>query len=291
MSLIEDCLRNNSFIAFDTEFPGCLRDTSKNAHDEQRYIDMSYSVDRTKLIQLGLTLFDNNGRVGGTWEINFSDFDETQDERNDNSIEFLKRNGLDLKKIREHGIGIEGFFSDLFWILKQTRNITWVTFHGSYDIAYLLKCFTGEALPESQSRFAKAVARILGSVYDLKAMAGRFEGFSNRLGLESLARELGLNRVGIAHHAGSDSELTARVFSKMANICHNVEETEGFVYGFSYRIMSERIKLREPQMDLALMIGLYRPPPPPSPFPMIMPMFGPHFPTLIDSDFHRLSMY
>ncbi|EOA27651.1 hypothetical protein CARUB_v10023798mg [Capsella rubella] len=283
MILIEDCLRNHRLIAFDTEFPGCLRDTTKNAHDEQRYIDMSYS--------LGLTLFDNNGRVGGTWEINFSDFDETQDNRNEKSIEFLKRNGLDLKKIREHGIGIEGFFSDLFWILKKTRNITWVTFHGSYDITYLLKCFTGESLPKSPSRFAKAVVRILGSVYDLKAMAGRYEGLSNRLGLESLAHELGLNRVGTAHHAGSDSELTARVFCKMANICDNVEETEGFVYGFGYRITSDRLKCREPQMDLALMAGLYGPPPPPSPFPMVMPMFGSGFPTFIGGGFHRLSMY
>ncbi|EFH51913.1 predicted protein [Arabidopsis lyrata subsp. lyrata] len=252
MSLIEDCLRNYRFIAIDTEFPGSLRQTSQDATDDERYNDMSFSVDRTKLIQLGLTLFDINGRIGGTWEINFSDFG-VDDARNEKSIEFLRRNGLDLRKIREEGIGIKGFFSELFWILKKTRNITWVTFHGYYDIAYLLKCFTGEDLPFTSERFSKAVARILGSVYDLKVMAGRCLGLSSRLGLESLAHELGLNRVGTAHHAGSDSELTARVFAKMAKICNNVQESEGVV---SY--------------------GL--PPPPPPPFPLLRPMFGPYFP-------------
>ncbi|CAH8267378.1 unnamed protein product [Arabidopsis lyrata] len=58
MSLIEDCLRNYRFIAIDTEFPGSLRQTSQDATDDERYNDMSFSVDRTKLIQLSLTLFD-----------------------------------------------------------------------------------------------------------------------------------------------------------------------------------------------------------------------------------------
>ncbi|AEE77880.1 CCR4-associated factor 1-like protein [Arabidopsis thaliana] len=215
MSLIEDCLRSYRFIAIDTEFPSTLRETTQHATDEERYMDMSFSVDRAKLIQLGLTLFDINGRIGGTWEINFSDFG-VDDARNEKSIEFLRRNGLDLRKIREEGIRIEGFFSEMFWMLKKTRrNITWVTFHGSYDIAYLLKGFTGEALPVTSERFSKAVARVLGSVYDLKVMAGRCEGLSSRLGLETLAHEFGLNRVGTAHHAGSNNELTAMVFAKV----------------------------------------------------------------------------
>ncbi|XP_010412487.1 PREDICTED: putative CCR4-associated factor 1 homolog 8 [Camelina sativa] len=284
MSSIKDCLRNYRFIAFDTEFPGSLRDTPQHASDDQRYTDMSYSVDRTKLIQLGLTLFDSNGRVGGTWEINFSDFGDAEDARNEKSIEFLKRNGLDLKKIRAQGIEIDGFFNDLSWILKRTGNITWVTFHGSYDIAYMLKCFTGgESLPVTAAMFAKAVARTLGSVFDLKAIAGRYEGLGCRLGLEHLADALGLDRVGTAHHAGSDSELTARVFVKMTKIFHDVQEAEGFVYGLGYRIISDRLKRRQQkQIHLAMMTRCYGPPPPPPPppppFPLLNPIFVPGFP-------------
>ncbi|ESQ45720.1 hypothetical protein EUTSA_v10010955mg, partial [Eutrema salsugineum] len=136
---------------------------------------MRFSVNKTKLIQLGFTLFDSYGRIGGTWEINFSDFGDIDDARNEKSIDFLKRNGLDIEKIRAQKICIEGFFSEFGRILKQTKNnVTWVTFHGSLDIAY-----------------------------------------------QSLAHELGVSCVGTAHHAGSDSELTARVFAKMARICHN----------------------------------------------------------------------
>ncbi|CAA7051611.1 unnamed protein product [Microthlaspi erraticum] len=242
MKSMEVCLRTHRFIALDTEFPGCLRETSKDAKEEQRYDDMRFTVDRTKLIQLGLTLFDSKGRIGGTWEINFSDFSEFEDEKNEKSIAFLKSNGLNLERIREQGIGAEGFFLDLSWILNRKKNITWVTFHGSYDIAYLLKTLTGEALPATAERYANSVARILGSVYDLKVMAGRCLGLSSRLGLQSLAHELRVNRVGTAHHAGSDSELTARVFAKMARNCHKVEESEGFVYGLGYRIISDRVK-------------------------------------------------
>ena len=36
MSLVEDCIRNYSFIAID--FPGALRETPQHATDEKRYI-------------------------------------------------------------------------------------------------------------------------------------------------------------------------------------------------------------------------------------------------------------
>ena len=48
MSLIEDCLRNYSFIAID--FPGALRETPQHATDDERYTNMSFSVDRTNFI-------------------------------------------------------------------------------------------------------------------------------------------------------------------------------------------------------------------------------------------------
>ncbi|KAL1205502.1 putative CCR4-associated factor 1 [Cardamine amara subsp. amara] len=279
MSLIEKCLRTHKWIAMDTEFPGSLRETSQNATDQERYNDMRFSVGKTKVIQLGLTLFDVNGSIGGTWEINFADFRETEDARNEKSIGFLKRNGLDLKKIREEGIGIRDFFLDLNLILKQTRNITWVTFHGSYDIAYLLKGLTGESLPVTSDRFSKSVARILGSVYDLKVMADRCNGLSSRLGLQSLANEVGLNRVGTAHHAGSDSELTARVFAK---IFDNVGDSEGYIYGLGHRIISDRLKqeammMHQMHMNHVMMMSrCYGPPPPP--FPLRMPRFVPGHP-------------
>ncbi|CAA7041756.1 unnamed protein product [Microthlaspi erraticum] len=281
MKSMELCLRNHRYIALDSEFPGCLRETSKDATDEERYDDMRFTVDRTKLIQLGLTLFDGNGRIGGTWEINFSDFNELEDEKNEKSIAFLKSNGLNLERIREHGIGAEGFFSDLGWILNRTKNITWVAFHGSYDIAYLVKSLTGEALPATAERYATCVERTLSSVFDLKVMAGRCLGLSSRIGLEGLANELRLSRVGTAHHAGSDSELTARVFAKIAPNCRNLEESEGFIYGLGYRVFSDRVRKEAVMMTShhhMMMTRLPQPPPFPKPmFAFPQPVFVPSF--------------
>ncbi|CAN8268328.1 unnamed protein product [Cochlearia groenlandica] len=172
-----------------------------------------------------------------------TEFPETQDACDEKSIDFLKRNGLDFDRIREEGVGIESFFSGFTQILKRNVVTSWVTFHGSYDIAYLLKYLTGESsLPYSPKRFSKSVSSTLGSVYDLKVMAGRCRGLSNRLGLESLSRELGVNRVGNAHHAGSDSELTARVFVEMVRVCRNVRECEGFVHGLEFRVVCDSLK-------------------------------------------------
>ncbi|XP_031273163.1 probable CCR4-associated factor 1 homolog 1 [Pistacia vera] len=69
----------------------------KEAHD------LRYNVDNTKIIQLGITLSDEDGNVGGTWEFNFSDFDMEKDSYMETSIQLLETHGLDLNKIKKNG--------------------------------------------------------------------------------------------------------------------------------------------------------------------------------------------
>lgn len=274
MKSIRHCLRNCRFIAIDTEFPGCLKETPMEASEETRYEDMRFNVHKTNLIQLGFTLFDRKGRIGGTWEVNFSDFVESKDAKNDKSIEFLKRNGLNLEKIREEGIGIKDFFKEFTQILNENKNekkLTWVTFHGSYDMAYLVKGFTGgELLPERSEDFSEVVERLLGDEFDVKKMAGLCQGLSSQYGLQRVADAFQMKRVGKAHHAGSDSELTARLFIKMTPILHQN-------YKRKMRLRAAQQYL--PDQQLMMMTRCYVPQPP-RPRPRMFaayPSFGGYF--------------
>ncbi|KAL1217380.1 putative CCR4-associated factor 1 [Cardamine amara subsp. amara] len=268
MKSLRHCLRSFRFIAIDTEFPGCLKETPMEAAEEIRYRDMRFNIHKTKLIQFGFTLFDGEGRIGGTWEVNFSDFIESKDAKNSKSMEFLRRNGLNLEKIREQGIGIDEFFKEFTQILNESKSekkMTWITFHGSYDKAYLVKGFTGgQILPETSQDFAQVVERLLGDVVDVKEIAGLglFPCLSSHYGLQRVADAFQIRRVGKAHHAGSDSELTARVFIKMAPILSQ-----------DYK---RKMRLRADQEELMMMTTCYVPQPL-RPRPMMFAAFGGFF--------------
>ncbi|KAJ8433466.1 hypothetical protein Cgig2_014507 [Carnegiea gigantea] len=127
--------------------------------------------------------------------------------------------------------------------------VTWVTFHGLYDLAHLVPLFTGRPLPESLFDFVVLVERWFGRVFDIKSMAGPYRhmlGNPEYLGLEKLATMVGVNRVGRAHQAGSDSLVTAQVFSRFITIFCNLEkptpvesvfQLEGFLFGVSIRVV------------------------------------------------------
>ncbi|MBA0683012.1 hypothetical protein Goari_024692, partial [Gossypium aridum] len=85
------------------------------------YHYMKLNVDALQIIQLGLSLSDAQGNLPDfdspfsyVWEFNFRDFDINRDCYASDSIELLKRQGIDFEKNKEKGIDSKDF-AKKFW--------------------------------------------------------------------------------------------------------------------------------------------------------------------------------
>lgn len=247
ISLIQECLQKFPIISIDTEFPGIVfkpSPLSKNLLSPTHvYAMMKRNVDALCLIQLGLTLSDAAGNLPKpdgrpcAWEINFADFDSDYDLHNPDSLSLLQRQGIDFSKNRFMGVDSRAFallfkLSGLSLRAIRRHNLTWVTFHGAYDLGFLVKILTGRQLPEDLEDFIALLRVHLGPrVYDLKPVA---RAFGLHGGLERIGRSLTLERaVGRSHQAGSDSLLTMQVFVELINRFngegHNIMEEFNYV--------------------------------------------------------------
>ncbi|XP_065048809.1 probable CCR4-associated factor 1 homolog 11 [Musa acuminata AAA Group] len=246
-------------LAIDTEFPGFIRDTPRNATEEERYNDVKHNVDNMHLIQLGVALFDEGGNTpwpGCCWQFNFSDFDPDVDASSPDSIELLVQSGHDFQQNRRHGIDARRCaYLVCVKLFCQPYSSKYVTFHGLYDVAFVIKMITRAPLPNTLNEFSDLVRTIFGQIYDLKYIS-RFCGGLRRgeIGLVGLSRLLNFEPVGIRHQAAYDSLLIGALFNKMKQRRHNVEDdrSASVLYGM---------------VNLRSLLGGQAPPTPPSATP------------------------
>ncbi|XP_044512073.1 probable CCR4-associated factor 1 homolog 11 isoform X1 [Mangifera indica] len=227
LKIIGSLVDTYPIISMDTEFPGVVVRSEKDFRHQdptENYVSLKANVDLLKLIQIGLTLSDEEGNLpdlgSGSmyyiWEFNFKDFDITYDAHAHDSVELLKRQGIDFEK--NHKLGIDSVqFAEMLMSSGLVLNdaVTWVTFHSAYDFGYLVKCLKQRVLPENLNEFLNVLSVFFrGSVYDVKHLMR----FCSNLhgGLDRVGKALNLERlIGKSHQAGSDSLFTLHAFLKI----------------------------------------------------------------------------
>ncbi|KAJ4845610.1 ccr4 associated factor [Turnera subulata] len=241
IQLIQTVVDDYPYIAMDTEFPGivCRPVGQFKNTSEYNYKTLKDNVDLLKLIQLGLTFSDEEGNLPtcGTdkycvWQFNFRDFNINEDVFAGDSIALLRASGMDFVKNNVMGVDANRF-SELLMTSGIVLNdsVHWVTFHSGYDFGYLLKLLTCKALPDTQAEFFHLINLYFPVLYDIKHLMK----FCNSLhgGLNKLAEQLEVERVGICHQAGSDSLLTCCTFMKLKEGFFNgsTQKYAGVLYG------------------------------------------------------------
>jgi CCR4-NOT transcription complex subunit 7/8 len=117
-----------NYIAMDTEFPGVVEVPRKKTDDYQ-YQLVKVNVDELKMIQLGITLFDKEGKIppgACTWQFNFK-YDVDNDKSLQTSINVLKDAGLNFPKHKTNGID-HMLFAEYFLSsgLAFNDELTWI---------------------------------------------------------------------------------------------------------------------------------------------------------------------
>lgn len=87
---------------------------------------------------------------------------------------------------------------------------------SGYDFGYLLKVVTCSPLPSQEADFFALLRLWFPCVYDIKYLMRSCKTLKG--GLQDVADDLGVSRIGQQHQAGSDSLLTANTFFKLRDV-------------------------------------------------------------------------
>ncbi|TQV92616.1 hypothetical protein V2A60_009089 [Cordyceps javanica] len=194
MAVLRDLVDKYPYIAMDTEFPGVVSRPmgSFRGKSDYHYQCLRTNVDMLKVIQIGLTLFNeegetpparpgpelglgpaaqrsaNQGPFPYAWQFNFK-FSLKEDMYNEKSIESLQQAGIDFNALERDGIDPREFAALLIPSgLVCFDEVKWISFHGGYDFGYLTKLLICTPLPNDENDFDHEMKLYFPSTYDVK---------------------------------------------------------------------------------------------------------------------------
>jgi CCR4-NOT transcription complex subunit 7/8 len=221
MMNIQKLLAHYPCVAMDTEFPGVVARPLGNFRSQADYLYASLrcNVDMLRIIQLGLALCDEQGNLPQgicCWQFNFR-FSLDEDAYAQESIDLLAKSGIDFAAHERRGIFVDHFGALLTTSgLIMMPGVTWISFHSIFDFGYLVKILTCNPLPLETGDFLETLSILFPSFYDIKLLMR--VGRNLKGGLQDLADDLQVSRIGTQHQAGSDALLTAQVFFKLKQL-------------------------------------------------------------------------
>ena len=112
-----------------------------------------------------------------------------EDNINRDSKNLLEDSGFNFSQHFSDGINAIRF-SELLTMsgLVLNNKIRWISFHGDYDFAYLIKLLTGCDLPDSKKEFDDVLKIFFPHVFDVKYIFHCFNQVS--VGLNKIADQL-----------------------------------------------------------------------------------------------------
>lgn len=235
---IRQIVQSYKYVAMDTEFPGVVArpigEFRSNA--DYHYQQLRCNVDLLKIIQVGMTFLDEYGHTPSpisTWQFNFK-FNLTEDMYAQESIDLLTNSGIQFKKHEEEGINTDDFAELLMTSgVVLTDEVKWLSFHSGYDFGYMLKILTNSNLPSEEADFFELLRIYFPNIYDVKYLMKSCKNLKG--GLQEVAQQLEIPRVGPQHQAGSDSLLTGAAFFNMREMFFedNIDDAKycGHLYG------------------------------------------------------------
>ncbi|KAH8114441.1 CAF1-domain-containing protein [Phellopilus nigrolimitatus] len=264
MRNIRDLVERYPYVAMDTEFPGVVARPigSFRTSSDYHYQTMRCNVDLLKIIQIGITLCDEDGQPAediSTWQFNFH-FNMAEDMYSPESIDLLHKSGIDFQRHLTEGIQPNDFAELLITSgLVLCDETKWISFHSGYDFGYLVKLLSCINLPATEEDFFDLFSLWFPTVYDVKFMMRACKGLKG--GLQEVADDLGVMRIGPSHQAGSDSLLTAHTFFKMRELYFNDHiddgEYNGKLYGLGKTVLATNGTLdTQSALGIGMALGL-----------------------------------